>query len=303
MRGGSLLRITILALLWGSGFLWTKLALRGLSPELVVIVRLILGAIVLAVTVRLVGGRLPAGRTTWFHLAVAAAFGNVIPYLLFSAGLQQVDSAVGGMLNTTTPMWTVLIAIAATRHHRPSATSLAGVTVGLAGAVIIFAPWNAGSQFTSAGALACLLGALSFAISYVYIARYLADRGMTPLALSAGQLAAAAALSLPLALPLGAEAPIWRTDAVVSVLILGILGTGAAYVLNYRIITDDGPVAASAVVYLLPAVAIVLGALVLDERPALHALLGVAIVLAGVALTRSGRAEPSTGTEDRVARL
>lgn len=293
----------MLALLWGSGYLWTKLALRGLGPELLVVIRLILAAMVLTIAVRLVGGRLPAGRTTWFHLANAAAFGNVIPYLLFSVGLQQVDSAVGGMLNATTPMWTALIAIAATRRHQPSVTSLIGIVVGLVGAVVIFAPWNAGSQFTSAGALACLLGAFSYAVGYVYIARYLADRGMTPLALSAGQLAVAAGLSLPLALLLGTEAPTWRTDAVLSMLVLGILGTGAAYVLNYRIIADDGPVAGSAVVYLLPVVAIALGALVLDERPALHALLGVAIVLAGVALTRRGRTEPSTGTGDRAATL
>src|SRR5690606_35500836 len=256
VRGASLLRIAMLALLWGSGFLWTKLALRGLGPELVVVIRLILAAMVLTVAVRLVGGRLPAGGTTWFHLGHAAAFGNVIPYLPFSVGLQQVDSAVGGMLNATTPMWTAIIAIAATRRHQPSATSLIGVVVGLVGAVVIFAPWNAGSQFTSAGALACLLGAFSYAVGYVYIARYLADRGMTPLALSAGQLAVAAGLSLPLALLLGTDAPTWRTDAVLSMLVLGILGTGAAYVLNYRIIADDGPVAGSAVVYLLPVVAI-----------------------------------------------
>lgn len=286
VRGGSVLRVALLALLWGSGFLWTKLALRGFPPEQVVLARLVLAALVLLLVLRLVKQRLPRGRGTWFHLTVAAATGNVIPYLLISAGLQEVDSAVGGMINATTPVWTVLITLAAGQARRLPALAVGGVAVGLAGTVLIFAPWQLGSQFTSAGAVACLLGSFSYGVNFVYLARFLTNRGTGPIALSAGQLLVASALAV-LVLPFGGlSLPQWRVDAVISLLILGILGTGAAYVVNYRIVTDDGAVAASAGIYLIPVVAITLGALALGEQPTSHALLGVLVVLVGVTLTR-----------------
>ena len=130
--------------------------------------------------------------------------------------------------------------------------------------------------------------------------RYLTNRGLPPLVLSAGQLIAAAGL-LILATPFGGlTAPTWRPDAIAALIVLGVIGTGVAYVINYRIITDDGPVLASTVTYLLPVVAVILGALVLAEPITLQLAAGVAIVLAGVALTR--RRQPADRpTEPRTA--
>jgi drug/metabolite transporter (DMT)-like permease len=109
--------------------------------------------------------------------------------------------------------------------------------------------------------LLCLIASASYGASYVYMARYVSTRGLSPIVLSAGQLAAATGW-LTFAVPVaGLNAPEWRVDATASLLILGVLGTGAAYVLNYRIISDDGPILASTVTYLLPAVAVVLGTL------------------------------------------
>ena len=114
--------------------------------------------------------------------------------------------------------------------------------------------------------------------------RYLTNRGLPPLVLSAGQLIAASGL-LVLATPFGGlAAPTWRPDAIAALVLLGVIGTGIAYVINYRIITDDGPVLASTVTYLLPVVAVILGALVLAEPITLQLAAGVAVVLAGVAL-------------------
>jgi drug/metabolite transporter (DMT)-like permease len=118
--------------------------------------------------------------------------------------------------------------------------------------------------------------------------------------LSAGQLIAAAGL-LVLATPFGGlAAPTWRPDAITALVVLGVIGTGVAYVINYRIITDDGPVLASTVTYLLPVVAVILGALVLAEPITLQLAAGVAIVLAGVALTRR-RQRADQPTEARTA--
>jgi drug/metabolite transporter (DMT)-like permease len=146
--------------------------------------------------------------------------------------------------------------------------------------------------------LACVGASASYGLSYVYMGHYLTNRGLPPLVLSAGQLIAATGLLL-LATPFGGlVAPLWRPDATLALLMLGVVGTGIAYVINYRIITDDGPVLASTATYLLPVVAVVLGALTLDEPITLPLVVGVGIVLAGVALTtrrrqRADRARPA----------
>lgn len=304
MRGyGSLTRILTLALLWGSGFFWIKLSLRGLTPSQLLFVRLALGAAALVAVLYGRGERLPVGRWRWVHLGGAALFGNVIPYLLFAMAERQVDSSVAGMLNATTPLWTIVLAYAAGRSRRLNAGQLAGVALGLAGTLLIVAPWSRGTQFTSSGALLCLIGALSYGVSYVYIGRFLTGLGTSPLAMSAGQLLAASGLGL-LTLPMfdGLTAPHWRPDALASIAILGVLGTGLAYVINYRIITDDGPVAASLVIYLLPVVAIGLGVTFLHERLTAHALLGVLVVIAGVVVARQTAGKPTLAAEPLPAR-
>ncbi|MGA3563346.1 EamA family transporter [Melissospora conviva] len=126
---------------------------------------------------------------------------------------------------------------------------------------VIFSLWESAAEIASWGGLACLAASASYGLSYVYMGRYLTGRGISPVVLSASQLDAATVL-LALAMPFaGLDAPEWRWDAVGSLLVLGALGTGIAYVLNYRIIQDEGPTAASVVTYLLPIVAPMIKAL------------------------------------------
>lgn len=293
MSRGGVLRVAGLAILWGSNFLWIKLALHGLSPIQIVFVRMALGGLLLLAYLHVRREALPTGIRLWAHLAAAAVFANVAPYLLFAIGEQQVDSAIAGVLNGTTPLWTIVLAVAVGLEARPSRTKLGGVVIGFVGTVLIFAPWNLGSQIMSWGGLACLLASASYGVSYVYMTRFLAQRGLTATVLSASQLLAATAISGLLVPMFGPQAPHWDPEAIAAVAILGVMGTGVAYVLNYRLITDDGATAASVVTYLVPVVAVGLGAAVLHELPALHVIAGTLIVLGGVALTRRPVQGPS----------
>ncbi|TWJ27040.1 drug/metabolite transporter (DMT)-like permease [Micromonospora sagamiensis] len=275
-----------LALLWGSGFLWIKLALRGFNPVQIVFARLLLGFVVLAPLVLSRGLGFPRGWRLWGHLFVAALVANAIPYVLFGVGEQTVGSNVAGVLNATTPLWALLLAFLVGVDRSVTWRKGAGFGLGFLGVVVIFSPWESANEIASWGGLACLAAAASYGVSYVYMGRYLAGRGISPIVLSASQLGAATAL-LALAMPFaGLEPPVWRVDAVLSLLVLGILGTGVAYVLNYRIISDEGPTAASVVAYLLPIVAVLLGWLVVDEPVTGAILVGVGLVLVGVVLTR-----------------
>ena len=293
---GSLTRLALLALLWGSSFLWIAIALRGFSPVQIVLIRLTLGAIVLAIIVYARGLRLPTSGRVWLHLTVAAVFANAIPYTLFAIGEQHVSSSVAGVLNATTPLWTLVIAFATGHERRISAAKAIGFIVGLAGTLLIFSPWQSGSQIASLGGLACLGAAASYGISYVYMDRYLARRGISPLVLSASQLTAAAVL-LAVVLPFAGLQPIhFRWDAIAALAVLGILGTGIAYVLNYRLITDEGTTA-SVVTYLLPVVAVILGAAVLSDKITAQIIGGMLIVLVGVAITRRDHAAKGTRSD------
>ncbi|MEZ0077043.1 drug/metabolite transporter (DMT)-like permease [Planotetraspora sp. GP83] len=172
-------------------------------------------------------------------------------------------------------------------HDRTlTAPRVIGLLLGFAGTLLIFSPWSSANQVFTWGGLACLAASIFYAISYIYMDRFLAKRGLSPMVLSASQLSAASGLLFVL-LPFGGLEPINpQPTSLVAITVLGVLGTGAAYVLNYRIIQDDGSVIASTVTYVLPAVAVVLGWLVLEESPSRLALLGTIVVLSGIAVTR-----------------
>jgi drug/metabolite transporter (DMT)-like permease len=283
----SLFRLAALALLWGCNFIWIKLALRGFTPIQITFVRLAFGAAVLAAWGYAHGHHLPHNVRLWLHSSAAAIVANVAPYLLFAYAEERVDSSVAGMYMATTPLWTTVLAVLVHQEKRPSRGKVAGLLAGATGTLLIFSPWHTGSQFTSRGAAACLIATLGYAMSYVYIDRFLARRKLSSLSLASSQLLAATAITAGLT-PVFSRwhPPVWRTDAVIALIILGAFGTGVTYVINYRIINDEGGSAASVVVYLLPVVAVLVGAVFLGEVPAPHALVGMVIVLIGVALTR-----------------
>jgi drug/metabolite transporter (DMT)-like permease len=281
-RGASV-RIGVLALLWGSGFLWIKLALTGLSPVHLTLIRCALGASTLLVVAVAARQRLPRDRATWGRLVIAAFFCNAVPFALFGIAERTVDSGVAGVMNATTPLWSVLIGAALGTERRLGPFRILGLVLGFAGIIVIFAPWQQ-SGLLSAGALSLLGAALSYAIAFAYMARKLPPNG-APLALSAAQLMTATALTA-VALPVAGPAPELNLTAVLAVTILGVFGTGVTFYLNYRVLTDEGPTAAATVGYLLPVVSVALGALVLDEPLTPRIVGGMAIVLAAVALTR-----------------
>jgi drug/metabolite transporter (DMT)-like permease len=277
----------LLALFWGSSFLWIKIGLASFTPVQMTFVRLVLGSAVLLVLCYAGGRRLPRDRKLWGHLLVAALTGNAVPFTLFALGERTVDSGVAGVLNATTPLWALLIAIMLRTEKDLSALKVGGLVLGFAGTLLIFSPWE--MSFASWDALLLLTAAFLYAVSFAYIGRFVAGRGVPPIALSASQIMAATGLTA-LALPAyGLETIHLRWEAAAAVAVLGIFGTGFAFALNYRIITDEGPTNAATVGYLLPVVSVLLGALFLDETLTPHVIAGMVIVLGGVALTRVRR--------------
>jgi drug/metabolite transporter (DMT)-like permease len=291
-------RLYLLAVLWGSGFLFVKLALRGLSPVQVVLGQLTFGAVVLLLTLVVRRQPLPHLGSLWAHLAGMAVLANIAPYLLFSWSEQRISSGLAGVLSATTPLCTLILARAFGVGCLTVARVL-GLVLGLAGVVLLAAPWHDGHRAVSlAGVLAALGAAACYAGSYVYARRLLTNRGTTPLVLSAVQLTVGALLLGVVAPWIGRQPVTLSATVVLSVVALGVVSTGIAYVLNYRLIQDEGPTAASMTNYLTPVVAVLLGVMFVDERLSWNLAVGTAVVLLGVWIAERNRADRRVPTSE-----
>ncbi|CAL9611578.1 hypothetical protein SUDANB6_05660 [Streptomyces sp. enrichment culture] len=285
-------RIGVLALLWGSTFLWIELALEALTPVQVTCSRCVLGAVTLLTACLGSGRKLPRSRAVWGRIAVAAFFCNALPFAMFSVGQQSIDSGVAGVLNATTPLWSLLIGVitGAERGLRPS--RLGGLLLGFAGVVLIFAPWRA-AETGGWGALAVVVAAGSYAVGFTFMSHFLVGKGIPTISLSAAQLIAATALTVP-TLPAGGLRPIdIGPGTLIAVVILGVVATGTTFHLTYRNIAAEGATDTATVGYLLPVVSVALGVIVLDEDFGLRSAIGMAVVLAGVGLTRRQSRPPA----------
>ena len=292
MTTATLTRFLTLALLWGSSFTLIKMSLEGLSPAQLVLSRLVLGAAVLTAVAALRHVPLPRGGPVWGHLAGAALFGNVLPFLLLSYGERTAGAGIAGVLIGATPLLTLTIAYAALKAERATARKVIGLVAGFLGIVLVLAPWQeAAGSF--GGELACFGAAVSYAISFVYVRRFLSPRGLPPLSLAAGQLLTAVLLQA-LVSPLLEWGPGDLTGRVlVSIVLLGVLSTGLAYVLYFRLIADIGATSASAVNYVVPIAAVVTGILFLGESLTWNVVAGGLIVLAGMAYAENRIASPA----------
>ncbi|MGK5557914.1 DMT family transporter [Actinomadura kijaniata] len=290
-RTWAVARVGVLALLWGSTFLWIKLALTALSPVQVTLARCLLGTGTLLVLCLVTRRGLPRGRAVWGHLFVAAFWCNALPFAMYSLGQRTVDSGLAGVLNATTPLWSLLLGIAIGTERGVRPVRLGGLLLGFGGVVLILAPWQ-GTVRVGWGAFAIVVAAASYAVGFAYMGRHLVGRGHPTLSLSTAQLMAATALTA-LSLPAGGLAPVRLHPAgLAAVVVLGICATGITFHLTYRVIADEGATNAATVGYLLPVVSVALGALVLDEPFSLRVAAGMVVVLAGVGMTRRAKPAP-----------
>ncbi len=298
MLNATALRFLTLALLWGGSFTLIKVSLEGLSPAQLVLARLALGAAVLAAVAALRHVALPRGAAVWGHLAAAAVFGNVLPFLLLSYGERGAGAGIAGVLIGATPLLTLAVASAALAAERATVRKVAGLVTGFLGIVLVLAPWHSAGESSLGGELACFAAAVSYAISFVYVRRLLSPRGLAPLALATGQLLVAVALQAAVS-PLLEWGAVRVTGRVVlSIALLGVLCTGLAYVLYFRLIADVGATGASAVNYVVPIAAVLIGALFLGEAVTWNVVAGGVIVLLGMAYAenRLARRPGAVGT-------
>ncbi|MDH6710988.1 drug/metabolite transporter (DMT)-like permease [Kitasatospora sp. MAA19] len=277
-----------LSAIWGASFALIKVAVEaGVPPLWVALWRCVLGAVTLWTILVLRGERAPRDRALWGHSAVLAVLLNTVPFTLFSFGETRVSSVLAGVMNATTPLFTLLFAVLTVpAERRPGARRLSGLALGFVGVLTVLGVWRGIGSGEAAGGLACLVAACCYGAGFAYLRRFLSGRPESVVTLSAVQIACAT-VELAFIAPFAAGAPHWPgAGAAGALLVLGAVGTGLAYLLNLGLVRTAGTAVASAVTYVMPLWSTALGAAFLAEPVGWNALVGGVLVIAAVVLTR-----------------
>ena len=287
LAGGWRTQFVALAAIWGSSFLFIKVLDRDWSPTWVALGRVALGAATLVVLVYARGERLRVPRAAWPHILIAALFLNAIPFTLFAYGERHVSSIVAGLWNASAPLWVLAFVLLVFGDEQLTTARAAGLAFGFAGVVLLLGPWRGLGGGEAVGHLACAGAAACYGVGFPYARRYVASRPESGVVLAAAQLLCATAV-LALLTPFTA-APTLHIGAggVLGILVLGILGSGVAYVLNYAILRAAGATTAATVTYLVPVFSTILGAVVLSETVHWNQPVGAVVLLTGIAISRN----------------
>ncbi|SFS01226.1 Permease of the drug/metabolite transporter (DMT) superfamily [Microbacterium sp. cf046] len=285
--GSIVVQFILTGIIWGSSFLFMKVALEGISPAQVAWSRLVLGGLTLGLFVALRRDPLPRRVKLWAHMTVLAISFCVVPFLLFSWAQQHVTSGLASIYNATTPIMTAVMAGLLFRVERLKLVQIAGILVGILGVMVIIAPWQGldlnqslVAQFAILGATAC------YGFSLAYMRKFVSNSGMSALVFSFLNIGIAAAIMLVLT-PFIALTPVALDPWIIgSVVLLGCLGTGVAYIWNQNTLRAWGPTRASTVTYITPVVGVGLGILVLGEELSWNEPVGAIVVFLGILLAQ-----------------
>ncbi len=287
MNRKTLFEFLFLGVIWGSSYSLIAVSLERFSPLQVAQVRLLGGALVLVAVLVSNGAR--RGKIAWSAKFIAHLFGaglvsTALPYLLISWGETKAPSAVAGMLGATTPIFAAVLAPIILKEAL-GAKRKVGVTVGLVGVILIFHPWSTQSLGSIIAEGAIVLAALLYAVSFIYLKRFLIPTGASSLTIAAGQITASALMLLALD-PMGPGVVLHAGARVdLSILTLGIVQTGFAALLSTRLVRQVSATVSSAVTYLIAVVSVAEGFFFQHQKLELVFFVGAVVVMVGLFIT------------------
>ncbi|MGH2986159.1 MAG: DMT family transporter [Solirubrobacterales bacterium] len=277
--------LIILGAIWGASYMFIKIGIRDLSPAMVSWSRIALAALVL-VAIAWARGALGGFSGRIGTLLLLGAVQVAGPFLLISAGEQEISSSLAGILVTSAPLFTALLAIWIDHEERSQGLRLVGVLLGVAGVAVLLGLDLGGSGDQLLGGLAVVLAGLGYAVGGLLAKHGLGD--LPRIGFAAWVMVAATVLLAPAA-AIGAPTEVPGLGPVAAVAVLGVLGTGVAFVILYDLLATVGPARTWIVTYLAPGFAVVYGALLLDEAVTAATVIGLVLILAGSWLAAEGR--------------
>jgi drug/metabolite transporter (DMT)-like permease len=279
MNSANLLRLFVLAAIWGGSFLFMRIGAPVLGPAVLIEYRVLFAALFLFAVGLFLKKRLDL-KAHWKHYLILGFFNSALPFVLFAFAARTLSASVLSVLNATAPMWGALLGAAWSRQRIGARTAL-GLLCGTAG-VALLVGFDSVAARPGAGVAvtAALLAALSYSIASLY-AR--SAKSVEPFANAHGSMWAAALFVVPV-LPFFPQPGEPTLGVMGAVLALGVLCSGIAYLLYFRLIAEVGTTSALTVTFLNPVFGILWGALFLGEVVGWYTVVGSAIVLVGTAL-------------------
>lgn len=289
MKKLAYLAFLALGLVWGTNFLYMKWAAAWITPQQIVLLRVLFG---FAPILLLALARRALCWSQWRdlpHFAVMAVLATAFYYYAFACGTALLPSGIAGMLAGAIPLFSFMTAALFLREEELKARAVAGLLLGFAGILCIARPWRE-SDIDLHGVAYMIAGSVSVGSSFIYARRFLSPKGYSPLALSTWQTGLALAM-LAMCTNLHGITAIdqdWRALAGL-VIGLGLLGTGLAFVLYYFILQHLGALRTAGVTYIPPVVALAMGKVFANEALQASHVLAVVLILGGVVLLQTSK--------------
>lgn len=292
----------LLATLWGSSYLFIKVAVAEIPPLTLIALRVSVAAMVLGLVLAWRREKLPRGVAIWGHLLIQAFFNGIGAWTILAWGQQYVDAGLASVLNSTSPIFVFLITALITRHEPVTWLKFAGAAIGIAGVVLIVGvDVLAGLGQQVAGQLAALAGALLYGCAAIYGKRF--THLGAPVTATATMLCAAAVL-VPLSLIF--EHP-WTISpsptALASALSLAVLCTGLAMLIYFRLLRTLGSMGVASQAYLRAGIGVLLGVVLLGETISPVVGVGLAFTVLGVIAINMVRRPAQDARQASVTRL
>jgi drug/metabolite transporter (DMT)-like permease len=291
--------LLVVAAVWGGSFMLTAIAIRDLAVPVVALMRTAMGALVL-LPIALSRGALAGLRRQLGPVLLLGVVQLAAPFLLLGFGQRSVPSGVAGILVSSTPLWTALLAVWIDHEERSRGWGLVGLAVGFVGVALLCGVELGGTLDTLLGAVMLLLGALSYALGgFLGKARV---RGLTPVgAITGAMLGASVVLAPPALASLPDSAP--GLGPLAAAIALGAISGGLGWLLYYTVLAECGPAKAAVALYLVPAFAVVYGVVLLGEALTAAAVAGLALVVSGSWLAASQGRPSAPATRARPERV
>lgn len=284
MTAGDWLLLVILSILFGGAFYFVEIAVPEIPPLTLAFCRCLIAALFLYVYVKVSGLSFPAGASIWASLLVLAVLNTVLPFGLIFWGQTHITSSLASILNATAPLSSIVLAHLATTDERMTVRRATGVAIGFTGVVIMIGVDALGEVGADVLAQLAVLGAaFCYAASGVYGRRF---KAYPPSVISASILALGAIVLMPIIAIVDRpwELPVPSMAAMGSTLALGVLSTGLAFLIYFRVLGRAGAVNFQLVAFLIPVSAILLGVSLLGEELTLSQIVGMAAIAIGLAV-------------------
>ena len=275
-----------LGIIWGSSFLFIEKSLTFLTPVGVAFLRCFLGALSLWAVIFFKKIRMKWDLKLLAHLWIIGLLLNVFPGVLFAFAQERVSSILAGIMNALTPIMSVLMILLIFRSEKLTANRVLGIGLGFIGVLVVLLVGESVGKFSWSAFIALILAVLCYGISYPYSSKYIIPKKLTPETLATTQVSLATITLLPFFIFHGINSYQPSVDAIGSILALGILGTGIAYIWNFKNVELAGASLASTVTYITPLVAVILGFVLLGEPLTWNEPVGGLIVLIGSAIAQ-----------------